>query len=306
MPRRIRIQDPDAIYHVTNRTQERRFYFRPDDELNALVMFWLRAAVRIYRVELYAVVIMGNHFHLIVRAPLMNLGKFMCYFQTNFARAVNKLRGRVDGTVFPRRYSAEPILDLESLERMLAYVVLNPVAANLVERPGDYPGYSSWRQHVGYAQPKRCAQEPPPITPPPMWAHLTEQEISERWRQLVRGELAELNRTRRGRVRGAKAVREMDWWRRPRTRSRCVRKPRAHGRTKEQWKRFARFADRVATRHQAAMIAWRSDRSARFPYGTFPPARGCEVRGKRQWPDQFRLVRRLRPGPQLSRAAVLL
>jgi hypothetical protein len=37
---------------------------------------------------------------------------------------------------------------------MLAYVLLNPVSAGLVEFPGQYPGYTSWHQHVGEHQPE--------------------------------------------------------------------------------------------------------------------------------------------------------
>lgn len=58
---------------------------------------------------------MGSHFHLILRAPKMNLHKFMQYFQSYFARAVNRLRKRFDASVFPRRYAAEPLLDEDSL-----------------------------------------------------------------------------------------------------------------------------------------------------------------------------------------------
>lgn len=53
MRRRLRIQDPDIIFHVTNRTQEAKYLFVPDDELNAIVMRWLRCAVRIFGIELY-------------------------------------------------------------------------------------------------------------------------------------------------------------------------------------------------------------------------------------------------------------
>jgi hypothetical protein len=63
---------------------------------------------------------------------------------------------------------------------VLAYVLLNPVAAGLVEFPGQYPGYTSWHQHVGEDQPERHIEEPPPITPPPMWKDLTPEELAEK------------------------------------------------------------------------------------------------------------------------------
>lgn len=291
MPRRLRIQDPDVIFHITNRTQEAKFLFVPDDEFNAIVMRRLRAAVRIFGIELFAAVIMGNHFHLILRAPQMNLSKFMQYFQTNVARDVNKLRKRFDAAVFPRRYNAEPIVDLESLEKMLAYVLLNPVAADLVEFPGQYPGYTSWHQHVGEDQPERHTEEPPPITPPPMWKELTAEELAERWRNLVKPGVTHHAETRTRPVKGAKKVRTTEWWRRPRRPKRSRRRPLCHARNKECWKRYARFSNRVHTRYRDAVLNLRAGIVTQFPYGTIPPGwTECECRSRRRLPPDLRLA----------------
>ena len=289
MPRRLRIQDPEIIFHVTNRTQEAKYLFVPDDEFNAIVMRWLRRAVRIFGIELYAAVIMGNHFHLILRAPKMNLHKFMQYFQSNLARAVNRLRKRFDAAVFPRRYAAEPILDCESLEQKLSYVLLNPVAADLVEFPGDYPGYTSWHQSTGTQLPARHSEEPPPITPPPMWARLTADELADAWRRLLRPGIQRHARARTRPVLGAKRVRETAWYRRPRRPKRSRRRPLCHASTKEAWKRYAEFSNRIHTRYRSAVLAWRRGNVASFPHGTLPPGwRECSSEERRLLPREFR------------------
>jgi hypothetical protein len=67
-------------------------------------------------VEVFAVVVMSNHLHLVVRAPGKNLAAFMGYFLARVAQTLNLLLGRV-GPVFPRRYDAQPILDEEGCTR---------------------------------------------------------------------------------------------------------------------------------------------------------------------------------------------
>ena len=190
--RRIRIWDPDAVYHISNRTQEAKYLFVPDDEFNELAHKWLKRAVRIYKVELYAAVMMGNHFHLLVRAPLMNLSKFMQYFQTNLARAVNKLRKRFDAAVFPRRFAAEPVLDEASFDRMLAYVLCNPVAANLVARPEEYPGLTTYPQSVG------LRDDGLELTVPPHWQDLDEDDLVDKYAALVKPTVKDCARRRKG------------------------------------------------------------------------------------------------------------
>jgi hypothetical protein len=64
----------------------------------------------------FAVVVMSNHLHLVVRAPGKNLAAFMGYFLARVAQTLNLLLGRV-GPVFPRRYDAQPILDEEGCTR---------------------------------------------------------------------------------------------------------------------------------------------------------------------------------------------
>ncbi len=45
-------------------------------------------------VKIYAFVFMSNHFHLLLSAPGLNLGLFMCQFQVRLAAELNNLHGR--------------------------------------------------------------------------------------------------------------------------------------------------------------------------------------------------------------------
>jgi REP element-mobilizing transposase RayT len=91
-------------------------------------------------VEVFAVVVMSNHLHLVVRAPGKNLAAFMGYFLARVAQTLNLLLGRV-GPVFPRRYDAQPVLDEEAAAGRVKYVLENPKKAGLVRCFTEWPGF---------------------------------------------------------------------------------------------------------------------------------------------------------------------
>jgi len=106
--------------------------------------YWLGRALKNYPgVELYAAVQMSNHFHLVLKDRSCELASFMAYFEANLAKAINQLRKRT-GTVFHRRYSAEPILDEAAFDDRILYTVMNPVQAGLVGTHARWPGVLLW------------------------------------------------------------------------------------------------------------------------------------------------------------------
>jgi REP element-mobilizing transposase RayT len=140
MGRPIRRQAPGQYYLVTTRCHQARFFLRPDAALNSVVLEWLaRTQQRFPSVTIHAICVMSNHLHLLVCDESAELADWASYFLGNLARAVNRLRGR-RGSFFERRYSAEPVLDVEALHDRLVYVVTNPVKAGLCRRARDWPG----------------------------------------------------------------------------------------------------------------------------------------------------------------------
>lgn len=281
------------------------FLFVPDDQFNAIVMKWLRRAVAIYGIELYAVVIMCNHFHLVLRAPNMNLSEFMRYFSTNLSREVNKLRGRKGELVFYKRFSSEPILDYESLERMLSYVMANPVSANMVSQPGEHPGYTSWHQAVGDSIPVRHTEEPPAITPPPHWAHLSEEDRRAEWNRLLIPRIEKLNKERTGRVMGARRVRKLNWRMKPNQRQKQRRpQPLCHAVHESQTELYKAFLNQQTTMYRTSIARWREGEEVEFPFGTYPPGWSqCDRRMRRRCPPHLRIGPAREPIPTYRPAA---
>ena len=75
MPRPPRIDFPDAVYHVTSRGNGRAKIFHSDDDRGQFLA-QLAHHLHLCAVDLYAFVLMDNHFHLLCRTPRANLSRF--------------------------------------------------------------------------------------------------------------------------------------------------------------------------------------------------------------------------------------
>jgi putative transposase len=145
MPRRLRLQYPDAIYHLMARGNGRQDIVTDDLDRDRLLEHLGRAAVRCsWRV--YAFAIMSNHLHIVLKTPEPNLARGMQAFLSAYANGWSR-RHRFCGHVFQGRYRTELVQDETYLWTVTRYVHLNPVRAGLVEQPGawlwsSYPGYA--------------------------------------------------------------------------------------------------------------------------------------------------------------------
>jgi REP element-mobilizing transposase RayT len=152
MARPLRIQYPDAWYHVLNRGRRREEIFlgRADFEM---FMYNLEYAAALFNVRVSAWCLMSNHDHLLVNTPEANLSRFMRHIDGVYTQRFTRSH-RVDGQLFRGRYQAE-IIDPGSDRYMMAvvaYILLNPQKAGLEKELGLYPG-SSWE--VSTRNPKK-------------------------------------------------------------------------------------------------------------------------------------------------------
>jgi REP element-mobilizing transposase RayT len=145
MPRHLRLQYQDAIYHVTAHGNGRQKIVRDDDDRCRLEDYLGRAVVRCSW-RAYAYVIMSNHFHLIVKTPEPNLARGMQVLLSSYANAWAR-RHRFHGHVFQGRYRTELVEDETYLWTVTRYVHLNPVRARIAEQPAAWP----WSSYPGYA-----------------------------------------------------------------------------------------------------------------------------------------------------------
>ena len=129
MPRKLRIEYADATYHIISRGNYRKDLF-VEKGSGAAFERTIFEAVQRCGWELYAYVIMSNHYHLALRTPEPNLVAGMKWLQSTFATRFNRFH-KERGHVFQGRYKSLLVTEDRPLLGLIDYIHLNPVRAGL-------------------------------------------------------------------------------------------------------------------------------------------------------------------------------
>lgn len=150
MARPLRIEYPGAVYHITSRGNEKKAVFRDDqDRVNFLSV--LQHVNKRYHWICHAYCLMDNHYHLLVETPDGNLAIGMRQLNGVYTQRFNNRHHR-SGHLFQGRYKAILIQKDRHLLAVCRYVVLNPVRAQIGERPDDWK-WSSYLATAGKIKP---------------------------------------------------------------------------------------------------------------------------------------------------------
>lgn len=142
MARPLRIDQEDTFYHVLNRGNERRAVFRDPQDCEGFLSRLGRCSQR-FSLAVYAYVLMGNHYHLLVRTREANLSAAIQWLGVSYSTWHNARHDRV-GHLFQGRFKSFLIAEDSYLYRLLLYIHRNPLRTGLVKRLTDYP-WSSYR-----------------------------------------------------------------------------------------------------------------------------------------------------------------
>ena len=146
MSRPLRIEFPDALYHVTVRGDRREDIFEDDQDRQQFLLVLGQVIVRFNWLCL-AWCLMDNHYHLLIQTPDANLSKGMRQLNGVYTQFSNRRHQRA-GHLFQGRFKAILVDSDAYLLELLRYVVLNPVRAGMVNNAADWV-WSSYRQSVG-------------------------------------------------------------------------------------------------------------------------------------------------------------
>jgi len=147
MPRSLRIEKENGIYHIINRGNYRQDLFINQGAHESFERCLFEACEKCGWV-LEGFCVMTNHFHLVVRTPKGNLIYGMKWLQSTFANRYHKFR-KVHGRLFQGRYKSLIVEENSYLGALQHYVHLNPVRAKLTDVAGlrDYRWSSYWYLH---------------------------------------------------------------------------------------------------------------------------------------------------------------
>jgi putative transposase len=144
MARPLRIQYPDAWYHVMNRGRNRAKIFRSPEDYSAFIQI-LKDAASLWKVRIAAYCLMSNHYHLLIQTPKANLSRCMRHINGIYTQYFNRSH-KTDGQIFRGRYKSI-VIDCDSyLLELVRYIHRNPLHAGLVKGLEDY----LWSSHGAY------------------------------------------------------------------------------------------------------------------------------------------------------------
>lgn len=168
--RRLKVIGDEAYYHIISRTVGQEFYLNEVEKEKLLSI--IKRYTRLYFIEVIGFCIMSNHFHLLIksepgdnysdeeilsrlcafyekepfhfkgkieeyRRKLSDISEYMKCIKQRFTLWYNKMNNR-SGYFWGDRFKSVLVEDGDALINTLCYIDLNPIRANIVDRPEDY------------------------------------------------------------------------------------------------------------------------------------------------------------------------
>ena len=153
MARPLRIEFPDALYHITSRGNRHEDIYLGDKDRNTFLQILSQVCDR-FNWVCHSYCLMSNHYHLMIETPEGNLSQGMRQLNGVYTQSFNRNHGCV-GHVFQGRYKAIMVQKENYLLELSRYIVLNPVRAGMVRAAKDWR-WSSYRSTVGVAVVPAC------------------------------------------------------------------------------------------------------------------------------------------------------
>ena len=144
MSRPLRIQFPDAWYHVMNRGRRGEAIFTMKEDYRSFVDL-LEELDDVHNVRIAAYCLMPSHYHILVQTPDANLSRSMRHLNGVYTQRYNK-RHHFDGQLFRGRYKSIVVESDSYALELVRYIHRNPLEAGLSDKLQKY----QWSSHRAY------------------------------------------------------------------------------------------------------------------------------------------------------------
>ena len=152
MPRRARLQVAGLPMHIIQRGNNRQACFFADEDYQFFLDCLVKLAKR-FRCALHAYVLMTNHFHLLLTSELeAGPSLLMKFLGQRYVQYVNRAYRRT-GSLWEGRFRSSLVQTERYVLGCYRYIEMNPVRANMVKHPIEYP----WSSYAANAEGKPVA-----------------------------------------------------------------------------------------------------------------------------------------------------
>jgi len=129
----------NRAYHIFNRAVSKRKIFKRDADYKYFI-FRIAYYKFKYKIDFEIFCVMPNHFHFLLNKGNNpeNVKMFMSCLKQTYARYYNREYNHV-GHVFESVYKRKPIKNEAHYKYIFNYILNNPVEAELVKNPEDWP-----------------------------------------------------------------------------------------------------------------------------------------------------------------------
>lgn len=155
MSRPWRIEFKGALYHVLSRGNEQQDIYLDNEDRNSFISLMGEITGR-FEIDIFAYVLMNNHYHILLRTNRANLSKAMQWLGVTYTRRFNNRHFRSDH-LFQGRFKSLIVENDAYLVELSCYIHRNPLHAGIVKRLMDYkwssfPVYAYRRKYPGWLQ----------------------------------------------------------------------------------------------------------------------------------------------------------
>lgn len=171
MPRRARLSMPGIPWHIIQRGNNRTACFYADEDYQ-FYLDTLKEQSEKYNCSIHAYVLMTNHVHLLLTPhEVDSAALLMKHLGQRYVQYINRTYQR-SGTLWEGRFRSCLTQSEEYVLACYRYIELNPVRANIVDHPRQYP----WSSYLSNGEGR--ANEL--LTPHEQYLKLDRNELSRR------------------------------------------------------------------------------------------------------------------------------
>ncbi len=145
MTREWRLEYEAALYHVLSRGNQGQNIFVDDDDRRLFLKTVAEMSER-FDIDIFAFVLMDNHYHLMFRTNRANLSKSMQWFGATYTKRFNIGHYRT-GHLFQGRFKNILVQNDAYMLQLSYYIHCNPLRAGMSKRLSDYK-WSSYRDYA--------------------------------------------------------------------------------------------------------------------------------------------------------------